>query len=91
MGASELVEKVSTAMAQIIPTWPDLTATLRSLDTSIWTYDCLGENLGTMDAIITGYVIRLRTAAERAQWQEDHMGLWNAEGDRHSPANGGRS
>lgn len=75
----------------MILTWHELSAKLRTIDTSIWAYDCIGENLGTIDAVITGYVIRERTVAERQQWQADHLGLWNAEFDRHTPANGGRS
>lgn len=56
-----------------------------------WTVGYTGENLGTLDAIITGCFVRRRTNEEKAQRQENLRGLWSAELDRHTPANGGRS
>lgn len=75
----------------IYKTWRELSAALRPLDLKYWTYYCLGENLGTRDAVITGYVIRQTTAAEQRKWDEDFIGLTNAQLDSVTPANGGRS
>lgn len=37
------------------------------------------------------FYLRPRTAAEEQRSRENLRGLWNAELDRHTPANGGRS
>lgn len=56
-----------------------------------WTYDCVGENLGTPGAIITGYIPRRMTADERKKSQENLAALTSADLDSRTPLNGGRS
>lgn len=56
-----------------------------------WTYGCEGENLGTREAIITGYYVRRKTDAEKAQSQRNLAGLVEADLDSRTPLLGGRS
>lgn len=60
-------------------------------DWAEWIPEAIGKNLGTRQAVITGWYIRRKTDEEKAQHQRDMIGLIEADLNSRTPLFGGRS